>query len=328
MNGRLTGADSALALLRTEVDDSAAITALSLKGVLSVALISRYRFHELTLLNQKYVLATPFESFTVGRLVADFATIEAKTDNRVIAMVPGLSAYFRKALIAHQVPFLLAGKQAFLPFAYLNLTASKPRIRRSTFAPATQLVFLSLLYGDGRARRQEDLAVQLSLSAMSVSRAVEHLVSHELVAVHTGGKTGRRKDLQVENLADYYRLGMPHFGNPVKQSLHFAGSVPDGLPYSGVDALSRRTLLGPPQRPAYATSLRRRSEIVGDQIDWREAHDRKDSFRVDLLTYDPSVLATDGPVDPVTMLATLGERDERIDQAVQDYLKGFPWYSD
>ncbi|MDR0783960.1 MAG: hypothetical protein LBE83_09430 [Propionibacteriaceae bacterium] len=71
----------------------------------------------------------------------------------------------------------------------------------------------------------------------------------------------------------------------------------------------------------------RRAEIVGDPIDWREAQDRKDSFRVDLLTYDPLVLATGGLVDPVTMLLTLEERDERIDQAVNDYMKGFPWYS-
>jgi hypothetical protein len=49
---------------------------------------------------------------------------------------------------------------------------------------------------------------------------------------------------------------------------------------------------------------------------------------VDLLSYDPTVLADDGLVDPITMLLTLTEHDERIDQAVSDYMKGFWWYTD
>jgi len=326
MNGRY-GTPGALALLQGEIDDSAAIDALSLKSVLSIALTSRYVFHDLSLLNQRYVLATPRDSFTVDRLAADLAVVEAKTGKQAIALFPSLSPYFRKTLIARRIPFILEDKQAFLPFIYLNLTKSKPAPPTVPFAPATQLVFLALLYAEGEARSHGDLASRLGLSPMSVSRAVAQLAAHQLIEVTTTGKTGRRKLVRVLDPPAYYRTGMSHFGNPLKQSLHLAGPVPEGLPRSGVDALSRRTLVSAPARPSYAAGYRRRAEWTHAQIDKREALDRQDSFTIDLLAYDPLVLAVDGLVDPVTMTLTLAERDERIDQALDDYLKGFPWYS-
>ncbi|MDR0990037.1 MAG: MarR family transcriptional regulator [Propionibacteriaceae bacterium] len=293
-----------------------------------MAVTSRYRFHGLLLLGEKYVLATPVESFTVDRLVADFTAIEAKTGKKAIVLVPELSPHFRKALIAKRVPFLLDGKQAFLPFVYLNLTASKPIQQTGDFTPSTQLVFLALLYSAGESRSQEDLGKQLGLSAMSVSRAVDQLVGHGLVEVTTTGRTGRRKIIRVPHLAGFYCAGMPYFGKVVKQAIYVVGELPLGLPRSGLDALSERTMLGPPAHPCFAASHRRRPEFAGNQIDWHEAADRKDSFRIDLLSYDPSPLAEDGIVDPVTMLLTIDEHDERIDQAIADYMKGVLWYSD
>ncbi|MDR1186807.1 MAG: MarR family transcriptional regulator [Bifidobacteriaceae bacterium] len=328
MNGRLPEPDSALSLLLAEVDESAEVGPLSLKGILSVAVASRYNFRELTLLGERYVLAAAAEPFTVDRLVADFAAIEAKTGQPVIALAPELSPYFRKALIARRVPFLLGGKQAFLPFVYLNLAASKPARQPGEFAPATRLVFLVLLYADGAARAQDSLGSALGLSPMSVSRAVEQLTAHGLIEVAITGRTGRRRVIQVPDSADYYRLGMRHFGRAVKQTIHLAGRAPEGLPRSGLDALSARTLLSAPGHPSYAAGFRRRREFANEQIGWRDALDREDSYRLDLLSYDPSVLAVDGLVDPVTMAFTVGEHDERIDQALDDYLGGFPWYSD
>jgi hypothetical protein len=288
---------------------------------------SRYEFAELSLLGQAHVLAAPRGQFTVGSLAADFAAIQAKTGQPVILLVPELSAHFRKALISRALPFLLDGKQAFLPFVYLNAAPPKPAGPLSDFAPAAQSVFLALLYAEAEVA-QGQLGDLLNLSPMSVSRALGQLSDHDLIDVGTGGRTNRRHVIRVGDKAEFYRAGMPHFGHPLKRRIHLAGPVPEELPRSGLDALAARTLLGPPPRPVFAAPFRRRAEFAAGQIDWRDAADRPDSFQVDLLAYDPAPLASGGAVDPVTMLLTLPERDERVDQAVTDYMEGFPWYSD
>ncbi|MDR0416251.1 MAG: hypothetical protein LBH76_02840 [Propionibacteriaceae bacterium] len=79
---------------------------------------------------------------------------------------------------------------------------------------------------------------------------------------------------------------------------------------------------------ALAPSCAQANRWAAQQIDRRDATDRPDSYQIDLLAYDPSPFTSDGAVDPVTMLLTLPERDERVDQAVADYMKGFSWYSD
>ncbi|MDR0959008.1 MAG: MarR family transcriptional regulator [Propionibacteriaceae bacterium] len=325
MSGR---SGAALRFLRADVDESAKLSELSLKGLMSVALTSRYEFYGLSLLEEDYVVASPVGPFTVDRLAADFSAIEAKTSKPVIALVSQLSPYFRKALIARRIPFLLEDKQAYLPFIYLNVIASTSIHQPRDFAPATQAVFLALLYSEGVPQSQESLERQLLLSPMSVSRAVGQLASHELIDVETTGKTGRRKVITVPDAAVFYRLGMEHFGEAVKRSIHIAGKPPQGLLRSGIDALSRRTMLGPPECPSFAASKRHYQELESQQIDWREAADRRDSFKVDLLGYDPSTLTSDDLVDPVTMVLTVDHHDERIDEAIDTYMREFAWYSE
>ncbi len=315
-------------MIRTEIDRSATLSEQSLKAVTSVAITSRYQFHGLSLLGAEYILAAPTTPFTISRLVVDFAAIEAKTGKTVIALFTELSPYFRRRLVAERIPFLLTDKQAFLPFVYLNLTASKPIKQPSDFTPTTQAVFLALLFSEGEPRTQGDLSDQLCLSAMSVSRSIEQLLRHGLISVTTAGKTGRRKIIDVPDLSEFYRAGIRHFGNPVKRTLYATGDLPTGLPRSGLDALATRTMLAPSGRPWFTAFHRRRSEFIENPIDWFEANDRDDSFRIDLLTYDPSVFSIDGLVDPVTMLLSVDEHDERIDQALTDHMKGYPWYSE
>jgi hypothetical protein len=316
-----------LALLRDSVDEDARMNALSLRGQVSVGLDSRYDFAELSLLGAVYVLAARRGQFTVDGLAADFAAIEAKSGKPVVLVAPELSAHFRKALIGRSIPFLLGGKQAFLPSVHLNVAPPKAVGAPADFAPATQAVFLALLYAD-HDMAQPDVAALLGLSPMSVSRAVAQLSDHGLVGVGTGGKTNRRHVVRVADKGAFYRDGMTHFGRALKRRIHLAGPPPDGLPRSGLDALAARTTLAPPPRPVFAAPWRRRGELVARQIDWRDAADRPDSCQIDLLAYDPRPLASDGAVDPVTMLLTCPERDERVDQAVADHMTSFPWYSD
>lgn len=45
-----------------------------------------------------------------------------------------------------------------------------------------------------------------------------------------------------------------------------------------------------------------------------------------MLRFDPSVFAKDGRVDPLTMLLTIDEEDERISIALRQALGGYAWY--
>jgi hypothetical protein len=64
------------------------------------------------------------------------------------------------------------------------------------------------------------------------------------------------------------------------------------------------------------------------QVTKEEYLDTDAAIKIDLLTYDPSGLALDGMADPVTMILTLQERDERVDKELANYMERYAWYTD
>jgi len=316
--------------LEDNIDAHAKIESLSMKKLLSPAMNSRYGFWQLNLLDKTYLLASPSNQYTIKSLARDFEEIELKTSQQVILYTDTLSPYSKRRLIAERIPFLLFDKQFFLPMLALNIRAGSEAAltQRDILTPAAQVVFLCLLYAEAQTTAQQELQERLGLSAISISRAVKELQTFGLVSVHTGGKTNRKREISVLEQMEFYRRGIKYFGRAVKQTIYCEGEPDKNLLLSGLSALSRRTMINPPKQEYYALYSRARNSINLSQISKAEYLDYQDAFCIDLLSYDPAHLALDGMVDPVTMILTLHERDERIDAELNNYMKGFAWYTD
>ena len=105
--------------------------------------------------------------------------LEQRTDLPIVFQFPRLSAYQRKALIQNHVPFIVPGTQLYIPslgMVFTQRISSRPLenaqdIEVRPFSPATQLVWLYLLYSN-ESKVQSDIARALQFTEAQVSVAV------------------------------------------------------------------------------------------------------------------------------------------------------------
>jgi hypothetical protein len=320
----------AIQFLQDNIDAKAKISPLSMKKKLSPALNYHYAFWQLDLLGNSYLLANPRDDFTVARLSGNFAEIEVNCGLPVIFYIDTLSAYLKKRLLAEHIPFLLSDKQFYLPFLGMNISSKdKPILPiRTVFSPATHTVFLYLLYADSDCMSQQDIQKTLGFSAITVSRAVAELKALNLLEIKVGGKTNRKQEVIIADRKEFYHQGLGFFGRVIKQTIYCVGRVDNRLLLGGLSALSKRTMLNPPTHDSYVFYSRSRKLLSMRQVNKEEYLDTEEAVLVNLLSYDPSRLALDGIADPITMMFTLGERDERIDKEFSVYMKRYEWYLD
>lgn len=213
----------------------------------------------------------------------------------------------------------------YLPQLSLLLTKKDAvpfEVRRS-FNPAQQLVFLYCLYSGSAPISQTDVQKRTGLSSGSVSSALSRFVELGLLDFSVGGKTGRRKSYLANDKAAFYRNGISSFGSPVRETVVAPASVVQkGWPKSGLSALAERSDLLPPSEPSYAISAAQAKLLT---IPQDESFER---CTLHVLKYDPAIFAECGRVDPLTMLLTIGEEDERISMALRQVLGGCAWYQE
>ena len=96
---------------------------------------------------------------------------------------------------------------------------------------------------------------------------------------------------------------------------------------SGLTALSDQTMLGEPDRETYAIYSKHRTELEKIQVS-KEQAEMENLPIVQLMKYDISLLAENGYIDPISLVLSLTEKDERIEMAVDELMDGKSWFTE
>ena len=234
----------------------------------------------------------------------------------------------RKSLIEARLPFIVPGSQIYLPFlgAVLQERVKTARPAPKKLSPAAQLILLHLIYGPaGEFARKVDLAKQLNISQMNVTRAVQELTALELVTVKKAG----RCDLVSADEAGkaLYEKALPYMIDPVQKRFHVRKDRDfTGLPLAGEYALATHSILNGPPIECRAISRKEYKGLEGiEEIDpaWSS---RQDYIQLELWKYDPKPLARYSGVDVISLALSLrGNQDERVEQAVEEMMEGYTW---
>ncbi|MBR6501387.1 MAG: HTH domain-containing protein, partial [Firmicutes bacterium] len=217
----------------------------------------------------------------------------------------------------------------YLPFIALHLKKQRGKKmiveERSKFTAATQMIYLKMLYSLSKKFEIDQLADELELSKMTVLRAVEELQNKNLVAMEIGGQTRRKKLIYPIEKKEYYRIGQQYLINPVKKTI-YVRALPEGTKRfrSGLTALAEKTLLAEPKREMLAVY-----ENVGRlktyQITKEEALE-EELPDIQIMCYDIGKLTNNHSVDPITLIMSLDERDERVAMAIEELMEGYEWF--
>lgn len=233
----------------------------------------------------------------------------------------------RAALIKNNISFISEPDQIYLPFMGImlkNNLSDRAQTYADKMMPATQSVFLYLVYKAQEGCLKKDAADSLGLTRTSVSRASEQLAAMGLIREERSGKEIRMYPIGIG--PDVFEFARPYLLNPVQRIIYTENSLKiRDCVLAGESALGERTMLNKPDIPVYAVD--KNSDTVKNlkELDpkW-EAN--SDICMIEIWKYNPQKFASGGCVDPISLAMSLeGQEDERVEGAVEEYMESYEW---
>lgn len=233
------------------------------------------------------------------------------------------SVSMRNAMVKNGVPFVDMPGNVFLPFMGIVLqdVYRKQFVKADKMMPATQMVFLELLYmNDEESALKSEVANKLNLTKTSITRATAQLEEMRLIEqIKSGTEISIRRNCSRK---EYYENAKEYLINPVQKVITIMRYEAMFESFgAGETALSQLSELNPPRIEECAIY---KGEEVLDQLEIVDARyeDWDDCLNVQLWKYNPSYFAREGRVDPVSLACTFkGNEDERIEMCIEKLLE-------
>ncbi len=261
--------------------------------------------------------------------------LKSLASHPVVYVIGALASYERKRLIEQKVPFIVPGNQLYLPDLGIDLREyfrQPQKEAASAFSPATQALLLRALLSKSTQREWNPAAMahEVGYTAMTVSRVVNELTS---AGVATLDQRGRARWLLMDRTpAETWELIRSRLRTPIKKRVwaRTPTTFDKDTPLAGLSALAYYTQLADPETPVYAVGAEwlrspgynSAKEILepvsgGCQLQaWSYAPILGGSAKIhDKIAVDPLSLS----------LSFQGNTDERIDLALEELKKHFPW---
>ena len=241
-----------------------------------------------------------------------------------VFVLPGLSSWDRARLIEGRIAFIVPGRQFYLPTLLIDLREHFDRERgkpdRLSY-PAQFLVITQILYGRVEGKTVRELSREFVFSATTMSRAVRELLALDLVETGEGKARPLHFALDKRGL---WTAALAYLQSPVRSMWYTPYDSPLlGLPYAGMSALARLSMMNEDERQCYAISYSAAKPLIEKGIFHPQPLKDTDHL-IEVWAYDPHALAgTDSStVDPLSLYLSLaGENDERINKAIEGLVK-------
>ena len=168
---------------------------------------TRYRLQLVSMDEQKIIFLYPkTEMEQIEVLKKHIARIQKNENLPVVLVLKELSFRRKEYLIREKIPFIVDGKQIYLPFMamYLQERCSAEKIPREEILPSAQMLLLHFIYRGAQDLSTSQAAKDLELTPTSISRASRQLEEMGLLHIR---KVGVQRIMQ---LAEYSMLNAPN----------------------------------------------------------------------------------------------------------------------
>ena len=229
-----------------------------------------------------------------------------------------LSFRQKEYLIREKIPFIVEGKQIYLPFMamYLQERCNAERELREEILPSAQMLLLHFIYGGAQELLTSQAAKDLELTPTSISRASKQLEEMGLLHIK---KLGVQRILQSEDSPKMlFQKAGDKLLNPIKRTVYIPKElVGTELLESGYSALAACSMLNTPNVKCYATErISQWKDVMTNSL-----QDSQVQVAVEMWRYNPRKLSTRNIVDELSLALALREdADERVEEAVEEML--------
>ena len=280
---------------------------------------ARYRLQRVTLDGKAAIFVYPKDEIEAVSAVKKHIGRIAKTEEVPVVLIMEHLTYRQKEyLLRDHIPFVVEGRQIYLPFMALYLQERTDSEKKDTkeLLPSAQLLLLYYIYQGCGELMTSEASQKLDFTATSISRASRQLEDLGLIKTE---KRGVQKVICTEKTPkELFEDVKGSLSNPVKRKIYIPKSELNLLlPMSGYSALSKYTMINPPMAECFAAE----SIAVWEKTASSKLQSTDHQCIVELWRYDPRKLSGGTCVDKLSLALSLREdRDERIEEAVEEML--------
>lgn len=280
---------------------------------------TRYRLQLVSMNGQRAIFlypATELEQIEV--LKKHIARIQKNENLPVVLVLKELTYRQKESLLREKIPFIVAGRQIYLPFmaVYLQERCNAEKKSREEILPSAQMLLLHFIYGGARELSTSQAAKDLKLTPTSISRASKQLEKMGLLQIK---RRGVQRILQSEDSPKMlFRKAENKLLNPIKRTIYIPKKfVGIDLLESGYSALAEYSMLNAPNVKCYATEkISQWNDVMTNSL-----QDSRVQVAVEMWRYNPRKLSTRNMVDALSLALALREdADERVEEAVEEML--------
>ncbi len=280
------------------------------------------------------ILATPRQNL-VQRLeetVQQLKQLRDRLGKPVVFCPTALASYERRNLIRYRMPFIVPGKQMYLPHLGIDLrerVLQKP-VTVARLSPSTQALLIWALLNLPTQDEWEPatVAAALGYTPMAASRAAREL---EATGLMKARMHGRIKCLEkTGSSAEIWERAKPFLKTPVlrehwihKSALHLFDQT--HLRTAGITALAAQTMLADDGEETCFAIPQRQWQARPSELQ-PTAHYEPDTVRVQIWQYETVICDASPFVDPLSLSLTLAnDSDERIQMALDEIMERVTW---
>jgi DNA-binding MarR family transcriptional regulator len=285
-------------------------------------LLNEYHFEAVSIDGQKCIFLKPKGNLaTRGTIKKHLKRLYEQSEGPVVFELAGITRQRKSSFIEAKIPFVVPGKQLYLPFVGAILSERNDAEGCSAYTeklmPSAQMLLFAFLLGKNQPLYLSDAAKRFGITAMSISRAASQLVGSGLVEKKNQGV--QKFIASATPAKALFELARPRFINPVRKEVFIGREEvkPDMFP-AGLTALSEVSMLNPPPMPVFGTTENERSfeSASADLVD------SETSAALQIWRYDPRLINHSDRVDALSLYMSLADdHDERVEQALEKLLR-------
>lgn len=282
---------------------------------------TRYRLQMVSMNEQKMIFLYPkTELEQIEVLKKHIARIQKNNNLPVVLVLKELSHRQKEYLIREKIPFIVDGRQIYLPFmaVYLQERCSAEKMPREEILPSAQMLLLHFIYGGAQELSASQAAKDLELTPTSISRASRQLEEMGLLHIK---KVGVQRIMRSEDSPKIlFQKAGDKLLNPIKRTVYIQKEfVRTDLPESGYSALAEYSMLNAPNVRCYAAErISQWKDVMTNSLQNSQVQ-----VAVDMWRYNPRKLSMRNTVDELSLALALREDvDERVEEAVEEMLNG------
>ncbi len=191
-----------------------------------------------------------------------------------------------------------------------------------------QKVYIYFIYNKGLVINATELAFKLKTTKMSASRALNELEKLGLLVSHIAGNQMRSKYYQQIEESRFIENGFDYLTSPFSKKV-YVEKAPTASYISGIEALSLNSMLNPPKNKVRAIYKKLYQKLKLEVINTSDIVKDNSLVELEIWRYDPELFTKNEFVDPLSLYVALkNDKDERVQQALDESLRGEKWYTD